>query len=157
LVGLEKFDEALAIAKKGADRVARNDAEYRMIESDLKDCERFVRLNAKLKEIAGGQGNDISNSERLDLARFCQYPKHDYGTAARLYEKALALEPVLGTDIGSRNLYHAAHSTILHSLDASNGLSESERSQNLKQAREWLRADLDGLAALAAKSNDDQV
>ena len=95
-----------------------------------------------------GSNQPRNNDERMALLGVCQF-KGRYLAAARLYADGFAADPKLNDDPNSRNLYKAAICAALagsgRSEDGAN-LGESERMNWRKQARDWLRADLDYLA-----------
>src|SRR5262249_17904089 len=72
--------------------------------------------------------------------------KHLYASAARLYREAIAARPDLVASPGNGLRYNAACAAALAGCGAGEDaakLTDAERAGLRKQARDWLRADLD--------------
>jgi serine/threonine-protein kinase len=91
-----------------------------------------------------GKHQPRDNTERLALLGVCRF-KNRTRAAARLYADAFGSDPTLAEDPRSRQRYNAARAAVQagcsRGTDAA-GVQETERTHWLKQAREWLRADL---------------
>ncbi len=91
-----------------------------------------------------GKHQPRDNTERLALLGICQF-KDRTSASARLYADAFAVDPTLADDPRSRQRYNAARAAAQagcgRGTDAA-GLEETERAGWLRQARDWLRADL---------------
>jgi len=91
-----------------------------------------------------GKHQPRDNTERLALLGVCRFKNRTYASA-RLYADAFAADPTLAGDPRSRQRYNAARAAAQagcgRGTDAA-GVEETERARWLKQAREWLRADL---------------
>jgi serine/threonine-protein kinase len=91
-----------------------------------------------------GRYEPRDNTERLALLGVCRF-KDRTGASARLYADAFRADPKLADDPRSSHRYNAAcaaaRAACGRGTDAA-GVTETERAHWLKQAREWLRADL---------------
>jgi serine/threonine-protein kinase len=91
-----------------------------------------------------GKHQPRDNTERLALLGVCRF-KNRTRASARLSADAFAADPTLGNDPRSGQRYKAARAAAQagcgRGTDAA-ALEETERAHWLKQAREWLRADL---------------
>jgi eukaryotic-like serine/threonine-protein kinase len=95
-----------------------------------------------------GKYQPRDNDERLALLGVCQF-KDLRGAEAGLYAAAFAADPRLAKDLKVGCRYRAACAAALAGCgDGADGakLSEEERARWRKQARVWLRADLDARA-----------
>ena len=91
-----------------------------------------------------GKHQPRDNTERLALFGVCRF-KNRTCASARLYADAFAADPPLAEDPRSRQRYNAARAAAQagcgRGTDAA-GVEKTERARWLKQAQEWLRADL---------------
>ncbi|HJZ91232.1 MAG TPA: serine/threonine-protein kinase [Gemmataceae bacterium] len=91
-----------------------------------------------------GKHQPRDNTERLALLGVCRFNNRTRASA-RLYADAFAADPTLTVDPRARQRYYAARAAgqagCGRGADA-DGVDETERARLLKQAREWLRADL---------------
>ena len=96
-----------------------------------------------------GRCQPRDTDERLALLGVCQF-KDLRGATARLYAGAFAADPSLAEDLKAGCRYAAACAAAVAGCGGGADapwLGEQERTQFRQQAREWLRADLDALAA----------
>jgi serine/threonine protein kinase/tetratricopeptide (TPR) repeat protein len=113
---------------------------------------RMVELEAQLREFLSGQRMPIDATERADLGDLCRYKKN-YAVSARFYTDAFAADATLADDLKAGYRYNAACSAVLaaagqgHDADQPD---EAERTRLRRQARVWLRANLDQWAKLLA-------
>jgi tetratricopeptide (TPR) repeat protein/serine/threonine protein kinase len=112
----------------------------------VRQCERLVKLDAKLPQVLKGEAQPADAAERLDLAQMCQLPSKSLNAAAvRFYTDAFAREPKVADDLGAAHRYNAARAAALAGVgqgqDARN-LDDKERARLRRQALDWLQADL---------------
>jgi serine/threonine-protein kinase len=115
------------------------------------ECERLVKLEARLPAILKEDDQPVDNADRLSLARVCS-DKRLYAAAVRFWGEALAADPRLGDDRKTANRYTAARSAAL----AGSGLGrddpkpeEAARITLRAQARSWLAEELAAWAKVA--------
>jgi serine/threonine-protein kinase len=112
----------------------------------VRNCERLVEIDAKLRAILSGQKQPADTAERLALAQLCQLPcKKQYAAAVRFYQEAFAAEPKLANDLSTPHRYNAACAAALAAAGQgkdADKLESKERSRWRRQALDWLRADL---------------
>lgn len=111
-------------------------------------------METALPAVLRGARRPHNAIERLDLAQVC-YSKRRYAAAARLADEALAMVPFLARP----NLGHRYHATCSAALAGSGKgeddppPDESARRRLRRQARDWLRADLDFWAAAIGRTD----
>jgi serine/threonine protein kinase/Flp pilus assembly protein TadD len=137
-----RFEEAVAAFED----TLRSQPDYAKARPALAHARELVALNARLTKVLSGEARPASTAERVRLALACAQPARQLtATAARFYAEALAAEPRLADDLGSGHRYNAACAAALagcgRGKDAG-GLSDPERDGLRRQARAWLRADL---------------
>jgi serine/threonine-protein kinase len=105
-----------------------------------REAEELIVPN--LPAFLAGEYQPQDNDERLALLGVCQFERR-HSAAARLYADAFAASPRLADDSGHR--HHAARAAAQagcgRGTDAAS-VEPAERSRWLRQAREWLQADL---------------
>jgi tetratricopeptide (TPR) repeat protein len=125
-------------------------------DEQLRQCEQFITLDAKLPAILEGKAKPADEAERLALAQLCQAPKKRYAAAARFYAEAFAAKPDLTQSPATAYRYNAACAAALAGCgrgeDAA-GLGENERARLRRQALSWLKADLALWARLAGSAD----
>jgi serine/threonine-protein kinase len=148
LLARREFTEAEIETRRSLDLVPEGDKELRAnLESQLLRCQYLRALEGRLPAVV--QGTDKpAIGDCLDLAQLCLV-KHYYATAAGLYASALAGTPSLADDLRTGHRFNAARAAAQagcgHGDDAA-GLGEPELAKLRKQARDWLRLDLDAWA-----------
>jgi serine/threonine protein kinase/tetratricopeptide (TPR) repeat protein len=122
----------------------------------VRECERLVELDRKLAAFRRGKFTPASPRERLELAGLCSL-KRLHRAAARFCEEAFAKQPELANDLTLAYRYNAACAAALagcgQGRDAEK-LGDAERARLRRQAREWLRADLESWARLLDREPD---
>jgi Flp pilus assembly protein TadD len=123
----------------------------------VKQCEQFVKLDAKLAKVLKGEVRPADVGERLALAQICQMYKHRYAAAVGFYTDAFAEQPKLADDLRGQPRYDAACAAALagcgRGQDAAK-LDTKERARLRRQALDWLGADLKAYRQLLDKSAD---
>jgi hypothetical protein len=122
----------------------------------LEDCERWIPLDEKLPAVLRGEIGLKDGAEAAAFAHLCQYYKHSYGEAARLYDLAFAADPGLAVDLRREYRYDAACSAALAAAPAGAGkVPDKVRLMLRRQALGWLRADLALYANMAERADPD--
>jgi tetratricopeptide (TPR) repeat protein len=106
--------------------------------------EAEAMLLPNLRAFLEGRYRPQDNDDRLALIGVCQFTNR-MGAAARLYADAFAADAHLAEDLRSGHRYNAARAAALVGCGlCADGakLDEAERTRWLRQARDWLRADL---------------
>ncbi len=115
----------------------------------LRRCERFIALDARLPALLQDQGQPDSAVEGLEYAQLCLH-RQQYAAAARFMAAAFAADPKLAP--GRR--YNAACAAALagggRGKDVAR-LDDKERARLRQQALDWLRADLTASRGLLEK------
>jgi serine/threonine protein kinase/Flp pilus assembly protein TadD len=123
----------------------------------LCDAERLANLGSRLPALLKGQEQPKDVGERLALAQLCQEHKKLFAAAARWYGEAFAVQSALADDLSTGNRYNAACAAALagccQGQDAKR-LSDKEQAGLRKQARDWLRADLEAWRRQLEKGPD---
>jgi tetratricopeptide (TPR) repeat protein len=118
--------------------------EWRHSSADwLREGQKLVELDKRLREILGGQETLTDPMDLLSLASLCSIKKF-YANAARFYEQAFAEQPTLADDMDENNRYNAACSAALAASDqgmVDPPLNEATRAEWRAKALSWLRAD----------------
>jgi tetratricopeptide (TPR) repeat protein len=112
----------------------------------IKRCEHFIELADRLPAVLKGEDQPATAAERAELADLCHY-KRLHVSAARLYTEALDSDPKLANDLSNGHRYRAACSAAQADCGEGEGAAavpDKARANLLKQALEWLRADLAG-------------
>ncbi len=151
-----RFSEALAYRKLGHEIGSKYPRWSFPSAQWVRNCERFVELEAKLPAILSGQKQPADSAECLALAQFCQLPcKRQNLAAKRFYSEALAEKPSLADDLDSQHRYNAACAAALAGCGQgadTDKLDAKERTRLRQQALDWLRADLRAYRQLMEKS-----
>jgi tetratricopeptide (TPR) repeat protein len=110
----------------------------------VRDCERFLKLEERLPRLLRGEDKASSAQESLALAQMCGRKKMT-AAAARFFATAFTADPKLADDQRAGNRYNAACSAALAAAgqgeDAAR-LGSAERLALRRRALTWLRADL---------------
>lgn len=137
--------EAMAASRSGLERLSRDHHLSPGVTQDLQRCQRLLALEGRLPAVLGGKDRAADVAEGLDFADLCRIERR-YAAAAGFFAEALATRPRLADDQRTRVRNHAPLVAIL--ADSGCGedagkLSEAERARWRRQAREWMRADLE--------------
>ena len=145
------YEEALASLRRGHELGSNRPGWRPLSASWVSECERLVRLEARLPAILKGDTQPQNNADRLGLGRVC-HDKRLYAAATRLRGDALADDPKLGDDRKAGNRTNAARSAVL----AGSGQGEDDpkpddaaRALLRTKARRWLAEELAAWAKLA--------
>jgi tetratricopeptide (TPR) repeat protein len=110
----------------------------------VQECERFLKLEARLPAILRGEEQPASARESIDWAKMCVH-KQMHAAAARFFTRAFAAEAEPADSLQTGHRYNAACSAALAAAgrgkDAAR-LDDKERARLRKQALDWLKADL---------------
>jgi serine/threonine-protein kinase len=112
----------------------------------VRDCQRFLQLEARLPSLLRGEAKPASTAERVDLARLCQFKKL-YVSSARFFTEAFAADARLADNVVSGLPDAAAAAAALAGCgqgEEAARLPEAERAPLRRQALAWLRATLAG-------------
>jgi hypothetical protein len=93
--------------------------------------------------------------ERIELGMFCFMYKQHYAAAVGFFSDAFTADPKLADDLQAQHRYRAAAAALLAAAgkgEDARGLAE-QRGRFRQRARDWLGADLDAYARLAAKED----
>jgi eukaryotic-like serine/threonine-protein kinase len=110
----------------------------------VKQCKRFIKLNARLPAILKGQDKPADAAERLELAELCHY-KGLHVSSVRLYTEAFDADAKLAGDFQNVHRWRAACSAALAAAGQGKEaakLDEEGQARLRRRALEWLRADL---------------
>ncbi len=142
---------AAAILSSDWRKSTANDREQWIYHVLRREAEAMLLPN--LRAFLDGSDRPRSIGEKIGLLGVCQFEER-HRAAADLYAEILASDPHLADDLNAKTRYLAACSAALagagRGQDAG-GLDESGRLRWRKQARDWLRADLE-LARRLSKS-----
>jgi serine/threonine-protein kinase len=137
-----RFTEALDARRRGHELGSKRAGWPYPSAQWVKEAERLVTLEARLRAFRTGEYQPRDNKERLGLAQVAVLKKL-YATAARLYTKVFSAEPKLAGRLSSHR-YNAACAYSLagtgQGVDAA-GLGEMQRLALRRQALTWLYAD----------------
>lgn len=113
-------------------------------DEHLEFARACLPLEPRISAIPAGTERPTNAEEKATIAQICYY-KQLYAPSARFWKDALAEKPALGENFIMANRYNAACSMALASAGESEGqgnLNAAARRERLKQALEWLKADL---------------
>jgi tetratricopeptide (TPR) repeat protein len=144
-----KLREALAELRRGHELGSRRGPGWPYRSAAwVQQCERLLALDRRRQAVLRGEGQPAGAAEQLLLARLCHLGQR-YADAGRLYAGAFASRPALAGDRGTSHRYNAARAAALAADgrgEEGGRLPDKERAHWRKQARDWLRADLDAWA-----------
>jgi serine/threonine-protein kinase len=144
LLRLGRFRDARDATRRGLDLIPPDHPERPRFVRELKLCEDFLALEARLPAVLRGEDRLAGAVERLRFAEVCR-AKRRYADAARLFEKAFADKPLLPLNLQVSFRYNAARAAALAGGGQGEGgdrLSTEERARWRRQARAWLQAAL---------------
>jgi tetratricopeptide (TPR) repeat protein len=114
------------------------------VSRQLRECRRFLKLEARLPPLLRGEDKATSAQEMLDLAMMC-HQKKLYATAARFSAEAFAEDRKLAFNLPAQHRYHgacsAARAAAGQGEDAAK-LDDMAKAKLRGQALDWLNADL---------------
>jgi tetratricopeptide (TPR) repeat protein/tRNA A-37 threonylcarbamoyl transferase component Bud32 len=138
-----RFSEARDSTRRALQLLPARHQLYPVVSQQLRQCERFLVLDAKLPALLQGKDRPTSAAEGLEYAALCHHKKR-YTASARFFSAAFATNPKLAEDPVAGHRYAAACVAALagggQGRDAP--LSAQERGSWRQQALDWLRADL---------------
>ncbi|HYT92769.1 MAG TPA: tetratricopeptide repeat protein, partial [Gemmataceae bacterium] len=113
----------------------------------LQRCAQWRALEDRLPAVLQGKDAPASDTERLQFAELCCL-KRRYLVAAGLYAAAFDGTPQLAGGPRARHRYNAARAAAQAGCGGGDaaGLGDEERARWRRQARAWLRADVDAWA-----------
>jgi tetratricopeptide (TPR) repeat protein len=109
-----------------------------MVQRQLEDCQRLLKLEARLPSLLKGDTQAEDALDRLQLADFCGRYKKLYVAATQFYRDAFAAGAALTTGRAYDAARAAARAAAGQSADAGK-LNAKECLRLRQQAREWLR------------------
>lgn len=123
---------------------------YNTLATSIRECERLLALEKRLPALLDGKARAADAAENLLLMQMCGAGKRLYRAAARFAADAFAADP--------KALANYRYNAICYTVLAASGqcndaaaMSDDEKQRLRKQAREWLRADLDAWSQVLAK------
>jgi tetratricopeptide (TPR) repeat protein len=148
LLAKRQFAEADAAISRCLELLPLRETKRRENLERLRErCRHLLALEGRLAGIVRGADKPAAG-ECLEAAELC-FVKNNYATAARLYAEALTATPRLTEDLRRGHRFNAARAAGLagggHGDDVA-GFGEPELAALRKQARDWLRLDLDAWA-----------
>jgi Flp pilus assembly protein TadD len=148
------FAESLAEIKKGHELGSKSPNWRYPSAQWVASARRLAAMEEALPAVLRGERQPADVAERVALAYVC-HAKRLYAAAARLSAEALAVSPNLASpQAGVR--YNAACAAALAGCDKAKDEpppDESTRRRLRRQAREWLRTDLDFWASAIGQTN----
>lgn len=143
LVTRGEFAEARANLQKCLDLLPEKAQLRPFALQRLDECNSMIALETKLQDVLAGKARSRDNQERLNFIKICQSQRRT-AAGARFYSEAFADDAKLADDLKAAYRYDAACFAALAAAgqgkDAGK-LSEQQRADLRKQARQWLRAD----------------
>jgi tetratricopeptide (TPR) repeat protein/tRNA A-37 threonylcarbamoyl transferase component Bud32 len=114
------------------------------LSSELARAEWMLAAESKLPSFLKGEFEPQTSEERIGLAGLCQ-AKKKYRAGAQAFADAFAADSTLAGHAQTSYRYAAAECAALAGTGAGEDATESEteRARWRRQARDWLRADLD--------------
>lgn len=139
-----QFAEALVYFRRGHDAgTQRKDWKYPSADW-VAECDKLVKLEKLLTEVAAGKSTPRDAAERLELVQASRL-KRLFALSARLYAEAFAADPKLAEDLQAAHRYRAACCAARCAAgegDDAARLDDKERGRLRRQALDWLSADL---------------
>jgi hypothetical protein len=115
------------------------------LTQQLRRCEQWLQLDAKLPAVLNGDAKAANATEQLALAYLCQHYKKRYAAPARFFAAAFAADAKLADNLQRQHRYNAACAATWagcgRGQDAKQ-LNDQDRARWRQQALAWLRADL---------------
>jgi tetratricopeptide (TPR) repeat protein len=152
-----QFRQAVDELRRGHELGSRNPRWPHPTAQMVRNAELMADLEARLPWILKGEAKPAGATECLAVARLCQEHRKLYAAAVRFFSEAFAAEPKLAGGEPSPHRYNAACAASLvgcgQGSDAAS-LDDKERGRLRKQARDWLRAELEAWRRLLDKGPD---
>jgi tetratricopeptide (TPR) repeat protein len=140
-----KLEQALVEFRRFEQLISQNPRLRSAYAHYIRQCERFLELDRKLRAIDNGEMQPADAAGRVELARLCQECKQRFAASTRFFEEAFAAEPALADDHQKEHRYNAACAAAMagcgQGKDAG-ALGDKERTRLRQQALRWLRDDL---------------
>ncbi len=131
------FRESAEALQKAIDLLPAGNALRVNVQNELQKSRHLLALEAALPGVLAGK-ELAPPTTLLEMADLCNRYKKQYSAAAGLYWKAFQARPLLAEDLTKEHRYNAACTAILAAK-----LEPREQSRLCREARDWLRADLD--------------
>jgi tetratricopeptide (TPR) repeat protein len=110
----------------------------------IRDAEQRIQLDEQFSNIVIGTESLVSGADHVALASFAMNYKGRPALAVNWYREAFKNDPSLEHDMRARHRYNAARAAILVAAAAGHEeVADEERAMWLRQARDWLTADLE--------------
>jgi tetratricopeptide (TPR) repeat protein len=159
-----RFGEAVQCLRRGDELSARQNVQETSCQW-RQEAERQVILDSLLPAVLKGEAAPIDSAAEAALAETAQMSSRRlFAASTRLYSQAFAADPTLEGQLGAVThngyRYDAACAAALAAAaqgEDAHGLSAEERDALRRQAVNWLRAELNELAPVAAPANTAAV
>ena len=139
-----RFAEAESATLKELNGLPASHPLRKLVEKQLEDCRYMLVMDKRVLVVLDGKASAPAE-ELLNLAQMCNQFKKTT-SATRLYQMAFKVQPATALNLDKQHRYQAAVAAA-RAADGSDDdaakLSEDERTQMRRQARDWLEADLD--------------
>jgi tetratricopeptide (TPR) repeat protein len=143
LLGKGRYAEARDATVQARTLLPTNHPLRARVSRQLQECQRLLKLEARLPGLLRGEDKAASAQESLAIATMCQH-KRMHVTATRFFAEAFAADPKLATDLQAGHRYnaacHAARSAAGQREDGK--LDDQQRLALRRRALTCLRADL---------------
>jgi tetratricopeptide (TPR) repeat protein/serine/threonine protein kinase len=136
-----QFAEAQTAIKGTLKLLAADDPERLAVTQQLQECERLLKLDARLPATLKGDEPPKDAADQLHLADLCQRYKQHYAAAARFYQGAFAA----GAAVTAQRSYNAARAAALAAAgqgEDAGKLDAEEKTRLRQEALGWLRDSL---------------
>ena len=143
LLALGRFREAEAATRRCLEQLPQSHELRSNVVAQVRRCERLMALQDRLSTVLEGKAKPADAGEYLEFAELCGLLGQEVA-AARLYAEALDASPEMAGDLHAEHRYRAVCAATLAGCGGvvvAAGLSEAERAQWRRRAREWLRAE----------------
>jgi serine/threonine-protein kinase len=154
LLAKGRFAEARTGTRRALQLLAPGHPLHSFVTQQRRQCELWLKLDAKLPAFLKGDAQPADATEQLALAMLCQHYKKRYAAAAGFYTGAFAADADLADNLQRQYRYNAARAAALAAAgkgqDAAK-LEAKERMRLRKQALGWLQDDLAAWTRLAEK------
>ena len=138
------FADAAAATQKALDLLPAGHPLREFAQDQHRQCQALIAMEKRLPLVL--ESKDAANPvELLGLAGMCQLYKKHHASAVRLYQRAFRVNPGLADDLAGQYRHNAACAAALAGCGLGRDvakLTQEEKSQLRRQARDWLNADL---------------
>jgi serine/threonine protein kinase/Tfp pilus assembly protein PilF len=131
------FRESAETLQKASDLLPAGYPLRANVQNELQKSRRLLALEAALPGVLDGK-EVAPPTTLLEMADLCNRYKKQYAAAVGLYWKAFQGRPILAEDLTKEHRYNAACTAVL-----AGKLEPREQPRLCREARDWLRADLD--------------